>query len=88
VEASDNGAGAWRTSSRSGATGSCVQVCAADGAVLMRHSKDPDGPVLTFTPLAWADFVAGVAVGDFDRPLEQRRDPPPVTGGGPLEANL
>lgn len=57
---------AWRKSSRSGATGACVEVCALHGSVLVRDSKNPDGPVLTFTPRAWAEFLAGVGGGDFD----------------------
>ncbi|MCG5441903.1 DUF397 domain-containing protein [Micromonospora sp. NIE79] len=48
----------WRTSSRSG-NGECVEV--ADnlpGAVGVRDSKDPTGPVLVFAPAAWRAFVA------------------------------
>jgi len=50
----------WRKSSRSnGLGGNCVEV--ADnlpGVVGIRDSKDPHGPVLTFTPAAWRSFVA------------------------------
>ena len=53
----------WRTSSRSSSNGgNCVEV--ADnlpGAVGVRDSKDPAGPVLTFAPGAWRAFVARVA---------------------------
>ncbi|MFD6609638.1 DUF397 domain-containing protein [Micromonospora chalcea] len=48
----------WRKSSRSGTQGDCVEV--ADnlaGVVGVRDSKDPDGPMLTFTPDAWRAFV-------------------------------
>ncbi|GAB3361053.1 DUF397 domain-containing protein [Micromonospora halotolerans] len=48
----------WRKSSRSG-QGECVEV--ADnlpGVVGVRDSKDPTGPVLTFTPPTWRAFVA------------------------------
>ncbi|SBT44568.1 DUF397 domain-containing protein [Micromonospora narathiwatensis] len=49
----------WRTSTRSGDNGgNCVEV--ADnlpGVVAVRDSKDRSGPVLTFTPDAWAAFV-------------------------------
>jgi hypothetical protein len=49
----------WRTSSRSGQNGGdCVEV--ADnlpGRVLVRDSKDPQGPVLTFAPWEWQAFV-------------------------------
>ncbi|MEV7265108.1 DUF397 domain-containing protein [Micromonospora aurantiaca] len=47
----------WRKSSRSGQS-ECVEV--ADnlaGVVGVRDSKDPAGPVLTFTPDAWRAFV-------------------------------
>lgn len=40
----------------------------ADGHVGMRDGKDPDGPVLIFTPAEWAAFTAGVQDGEFDRP--------------------
>lgn len=49
----------WRKSSRSGGNGGdCVEV--ADdlpGMVAVRDSKDPTGPVLTFTPAAWSTFT-------------------------------
>lgn len=49
----------WRTSTRSGNEGNCVEV--ADnlpGVVAVRDSKDVEGPALTFAPTAWAAFVA------------------------------
>ncbi|MFF0232000.1 DUF397 domain-containing protein [Micromonospora sp. NPDC005254] len=48
----------WRTSTRSGNEGNCVEV--ADnlpGVVAIRDSKDVEGPALTFSPAAWAAFV-------------------------------
>ena len=49
----------WRTSTRSDSNGgNCVEV--ADnlpGLVAVRDSKDRTGPVLTFSPAAWATFV-------------------------------
>lgn len=50
----------WRTSSYSGGNGGeCVQVAAAPGArrVLVRDSKDPDGPVLAVTSADWHRFT-------------------------------
>ncbi|GHJ13478.1 MULTISPECIES: DUF397 domain-containing protein [unclassified Micromonospora] len=50
----------WHKSTRSGGNGGeCVEV--ADnlpGLVGVRDSKDPAGPVLTFTPAAWTTFTA------------------------------
>ncbi|MET8525136.1 DUF397 domain-containing protein [Micromonospora sp. NPDC005172] len=50
--------GVWRTSTRSGGEGNCVEVAGFADAVGVRDSKDRQGPVLTFTDSAWSDFVA------------------------------
>jgi len=34
--------------------------------VLVRDSKDREGPVLSFSPDEWAAFTAGVRGGEFD----------------------
>jgi len=58
-----NGALSWQKSSYSGSNGGqCIEV-AASGGVLVRDSKNPDGPVLTFPADAWGAFVAGVKSG-------------------------
>jgi hypothetical protein len=71
--------GVWRKSSRSGNGPNCVEVTLVDGAqaeaghkagsdrlYLVRDSKDPDGPVLAFTPGEWDAFIGGVKDGEFD----------------------
>ncbi len=64
----------WRKSSySSGNGGACVEVAVVPGSkegsdyvITMRDSKDPDGPVLTFTPDEWKAFTLGVQDGEFD----------------------
>ncbi|SFF53891.1 protein of unknown function [Actinacidiphila alni] len=52
----------WRKSSYSADEGgNCVEVAAHPQAVHIRDSKDPEGPALTVSPAAWADFVAYAA---------------------------
>ena len=47
----------WRKSSHSATNGECVEV---GGAVQVRDSQDPDGPVLTFSPGAWQAFTVSL----------------------------
>ncbi|MGW3889437.1 DUF397 domain-containing protein [Micromonospora chokoriensis] len=54
--------GVWRTSTRSGGEGDCVEVAGFAETVGVRDSKDRQGPVLTFTPSAWAAFVTFTVV--------------------------
>jgi len=64
--------GVWIKSSRSGYNGDCVQVrwrrsshcqngecveVASPGRVLVRDSKNPEGPRLAFTPAEWRRFL-------------------------------
>ena len=48
------------------AGGNCVQVAAIGDAIAIRDSKNPDGPVLRYSPEEWRDFLAGAKNGDFD----------------------
>ncbi|MDQ3152324.1 MAG: DUF397 domain-containing protein [Actinomycetota bacterium] len=56
----------WRKSRRSsGQGGNCVEVADLDGGVAVRDSKDPTGPVLSFTPDRWAASIQAVRRGEF-----------------------
>jgi len=57
----------WRKSTRSAGQGDCVEVATnVAGVVDVRDSKDPSGPVLTFTVAEWRAFIGGAKVGEFD----------------------
>ncbi len=51
---------AWRKSSYSAYNGSCVETARLPSSVLVRDSKDPDGPRLEFTATQWRAFLAAV----------------------------
>ncbi|MGH3928513.1 MAG: DUF397 domain-containing protein [Pseudonocardiaceae bacterium] len=50
----------WRTSSYSTSQGDCVEVAPAPDRVLVRDSKDPDGPALACRTPAWRAFLTTV----------------------------
>ena len=56
----------WHKSSRSSASGNCVEVRRRNDIVEVRDSRNRQGPVLSFTADAWRSFVAAVHCGEFD----------------------
>lgn len=56
----------WYKAQASG-TSNCVEVASDRERILVRDSKNPDGPVLVFTFAEWDAFVSGVRAGEFDR---------------------
>jgi hypothetical protein len=53
----------WRKSSYS-AQGNCVEVAFASSGVMVRDSKDVDGPTLHFTAAQWSSLIASVHNGE------------------------
>ena len=58
----------WRKSGASGSNGDCVEVAFTQTGVLVRHSRNPTGPVLTFTHSEWRAFLTGTHNGEFNLP--------------------
>jgi len=59
----------WRTSSRSGTNGACVEVAfLPNGNVAVRDSKDHAKAPHIYTATEWQAFIAGVKDGEFDQP--------------------
>ncbi|MET8048650.1 DUF397 domain-containing protein [Streptosporangium sp. NPDC005286] len=65
--------GVWHKNSLNGSGQNCVEVALADNTrvapsltadaerlLLVRDSKDPDGPVLAFTPEEWDVFLVSI----------------------------
>jgi hypothetical protein len=79
----------WVKSSLSFSNGNCVEVAnLSAGGVAVRNSRDPEGPVLRFTPDEWHAFIGGAHLGEFDsfgrlrtKTREQRRVLPRWPGG-------
>jgi len=51
----------WRKSSYSGNSGNCVEIADLGQVVVVRDSKNPDGPVLVVTIPQWWRFISSCA---------------------------
>ena len=46
--------------------GGCIRVASQSDQILIGDTKNPSGPVLSYTRDEWNAFVEGVRHGDFD----------------------
>jgi hypothetical protein len=58
--------GPWRKSSFSGSQGNCVEFAPTTTGVAVRDSKDPHGPILSFTTAELKAMLDGAKAGEFD----------------------
>jgi hypothetical protein len=55
----------WRVA-RNCNGGNCIRVAPIAEMIVIGDSKNPDGPLLSYSHAEWAAFVEGVRQGDFD----------------------
>jgi hypothetical protein len=55
----------WIKARASVDSNNCVEVAADGDAILVRNSRQPDGPVLAFTRDEWSAFLTGMAADEF-----------------------
>jgi hypothetical protein len=56
----------WIKAFTSSGAGQCVEMRRRDEGIDLRDSKDPDGPVLHYTPGEFAAWLDGAKNGEFD----------------------
>ena len=67
TDSRDLSGASWRTSSFSQGGNDRVETAfLPDGSVALRHSRDPEGSVLVYTPREWEAFLKGAKDGEFD----------------------
>jgi hypothetical protein len=56
----------WRKARRSANNGACVELASATGQILVRDSKDQNGPKIAYPEYSWRNFVTVAKTGRFD----------------------
>jgi len=56
----------WRKSSRSNGAQNCVEIAHVSATTAVRDSKNPTGPVLTFSPDVFGAFLSSAQRGRLD----------------------
>jgi predicted secreted Zn-dependent protease len=62
---SDSADTPWRKATKSGA-GNCIRVARRDNLIMISDSKNPAGPILSYTLSEWDAFLDGAKRGEFD----------------------
>ncbi len=57
----------FKTASECGIS-ACVEIGQKDGNVMVKDSKNPNGPTLSFDTDEWNAFIKGAKAGEFDIP--------------------
>jgi hypothetical protein len=55
----------WRVARKCNG-GNCIRVAPSADMIVIGDSKNPDGPLLSYSRAEWAAFVEGIRQGDFD----------------------
>jgi hypothetical protein len=55
----------WMKSRHSTANGACIEVASTTDKIAIRDSKDPDGPILIYSPAEFKSFLHEARNGDF-----------------------
>ena len=75
TRAADLGPVTWRRPAGGTADGQNVEFAVLDdGQVAVRNARDPEGPVLVYTPAEVSAFVDGAKKGEFDDMVDPFRD--------------
>jgi hypothetical protein len=56
----------WLKAQASTHNGQCIEVASTFGKVVIRDSKDPNGPILIYGPGEFKAFLDGARNGEFD----------------------
>lgn len=68
ISTTDSNGDEWIKAEAS-ASGDCVEVHIREDGADVRDSKNPNGPILSYTTREWEAFKTGIKAGDFDRNL-------------------
>ncbi|KAA1023159.1 DUF397 domain-containing protein [Pseudonocardia sp. EV170527-09] len=75
TRAADLGPVTWRRPAGGADEGQNVEFAVLDdGQVAVRNARDPEGPVLVYTPAEISAFVDGAKKGEFDDMVDPFRD--------------